>query len=406
MTLDVRPYSGSGRDYFAAVSTAFGEHLVEEDVAVFEKADAPDRRLAACDGDRVVGTAGVIPFRLTVPGAELPCAGVTAVGVHPTHRRRGLLRQMMRLQLDDIRERGEPLAALWASEEIIYQRFGYGLAALRGYFKLPRANAIFRNTPEPAGPLRIVDKDDARRILPEIFERYLPTHPGCFGRSPELWEAEVFYDPERWRHGASAAFYVVHETDGVADGYARYRVKNDWDDRGSNSTLQVGEVVGATPGARVDLWLYLFGIDLIRTIDAWNVPADDPLFLRLVEPRKLGFGLSDSLWLRIVDVPRALAGRGYAADGRIVLELTDEFCPWNAGRWLVEVEDRRARVERTTADAEVALDTTDLAAAYLGAFTVGELLRAGRGTLLRPEAAARADAMFHTERAPWSPLVF
>lgn len=406
MTTEVHPYSGSARDYFAGVSTAFGEHLVEEDVAVFEKADAPDRRLAARDGDRVVGTAGVIPFRLTVPGGELDCAGVTAVGVHPTHRRRGLLRQMMRLQLDDIHERGEVLAALWASEEVIYQRFGYGLAALRGLFKVSRAATTFRQPPDPIGSLRIVDRDEARRLLPDVYERYRPTHPGCYSISRELWEAEVFHDPERWRHGASASFYVVHETDDASDGFARYRVKGDWDDRGPNSTLQVGEVVATTPAAHVELWQFLFGIDLIRTIDAWNVPADDPLFLRLVEPRKLGFGLSDTLWLRIVDVEGALAGRRYAADGRIVLELTDEFCPWNAGRWLLEVEDGRASIERTTAGAEIALDTTDLAAAYLGAFTVGALLRAGRGAELGPGAAARAEAMLRPERAPWSPLVF
>jgi predicted acetyltransferase len=404
--VEVRPYSGSARDYIASVSTAFGEQLVEEDIPVFEKTDEADRRLAAYDGERVVGNAGVVAFSLTVPGGELPCAGVTAVGVHPTHRRRGILRQLMRLQLDDVHERGEPLAALWASEGVIYQRFGYGLATTRGHFKLPRSGSALRRVPEPRGSTRIVEKDEARRVLPAIFDRYRPTHPGCFSRSPELWEAEVFYDPERWRRGAGPAFYVVHETDGEPDGFARYRIRADWGDAGPNSSLLVTEVVGTTDSAQLELWQYLFGVDLIATIEAWNVPADDPLILQLVEPRRLGFGISDALWLRIVDVAGALNGRRYAADGRVVLELTDEFCAWNAGRWALEVEGGVGRAERTDAEAELALETNDLAAAYLGAFGIGRLLRAGRGVELQGGAGERLDPMLRTDRAPWSPIVF
>ena len=92
---------------------------------------------AAFEEGQIVGGAGAFPFELSVPGGSLPCAGVTAVGVHPTHRRRGVLRSMMDAQLRDVHERGEPIAALWASEETIYGRFGYGIASWAGELKVP-----------------------------------------------------------------------------------------------------------------------------------------------------------------------------------------------------------------------------------------------------------------------------
>ena len=260
---------------------------------------APSSRATATGSS---GTAGIFSFELTIPGGVLPAAGVTAVGVQPTHRRRGILRRMMRAQLDAIHDRGEPLAILWASEGQIYQRFGYGLATMAARIEVARDRSAFRAPHTPAGTIRLIDVDEAKRLLPPIHDAVRPRRPGFFNRTPAFWDGEVFYDPEHWRHGASAAWYAVHEVAGEPDGYARYRIRDKWDDAGPNSTIVVTDLVAENPAAHLDVWRFLLDIDLIARIEAWNVAPDDPIVLAVAEPRRLGIGLGDGMWLRVVDV--------------------------------------------------------------------------------------------------------
>ncbi len=405
MPIDVRPYDGTARDFLAAAETAFGEHLRDDDAAIFEPVFEGDRATGTFDGDRLVGTAAAFSFEMTVPGAVMPTAGITMVGVHPTHRRRGALRRMMRMQLDDVHERGEPLAILWASEGSIYQRFGYGLSTLRARIGVARERSTFRRPHVPSGELRFVGVDEAKRLFPPVHDAVLPGRPGFFHRSPAFWD-ETLHDPEHWRHGAGAAFHVLHEVDGRPDGYARYRIKDQWDDGGPNSTLMVSEILATNPSAHLDLWRFLLDVDLIGKIEAWNIAPDDPLILAVLEPRRLGLGLADGIWLRVVDVASALAGRRYQADGQLVLEVRDEFCGWNAGRWALRVEAGAPLIERTENAADLACDITDLGAAYLGAFSFRQLADAARVTELAPGGLSRADALFRTQRAPWCPKVF
>ncbi len=406
MDVDVRPYDGTPKAFFEAGELAFGERPRAEDAALHERTFEADRAIAAYDGDRVVGTAGAFSFDLTVPGGVLPAAGVTIVGVHPTHRRQGILRRMMRLQLDQVHERGEPLAILWASEGSIYQRFGYGLGSQHSSIALPRDRSAFRSPIVPAGTIRFVEVDEAKRLFPPIHDAVRPSRPGFFARTPDYWDADVFPDPEHWRRGASAAFHVVHEVGGDPDGYARYRIRDEWDATGPKSSLVVVEIMATNPAAHLDLWRYLIDIDLMAKIDAWNLAVDDPIILSVAEPRRLALTVGDALWLRVVDVPAALAGRRYRTDGSIVLEIGDEFCPWNDGRWALDVEAGAPLATPATRSADIACDITDLGAAYLGAFSFTQLAAAGRVRELEPGGIARADALFRTDRAPWCPRVF
>lgn len=406
MEIEVRPFDGEPREFHVAGELAFGEQAREEDLATFAATFEPDRAIGAYDGDRLVGTAGILSLDLTIPGAVVPSAGVTTVGVHPTHRRRGILRRMMRRQLDDVYERGEATAILWASEGSIYQRFGYGLATTATRMSIERDRGAFRRPHEPVGTIRFVEADEARRLFPPVHDAVRPTRPGFFSRTPAFWDAETFDDPEHRRRGAGPAFYVVHETDGDVDGYARYRIRDEWDGGAPKSTVVVTEKLATNPAADLDLWRYLLGIDLTSTVDAWNVAPDDPVILNVLEPRRLGIGIGDALWLRIVDVAAALAQRRYAAGGRLVLDVSDEFCPWNAGRWSLTVEDG-VPLARPASDApDLACDVTDLAAAYLGAFSFVQLADAARVRELQPGGLARADALFRTPRPPWCPKVF
>lgn len=406
MDIEVGRFSGEARDFYTAAEIAFGTHAHDEDIAHFIATFEPDRAIAATEAGEIVGTAGAYSFAFSVPGAVVPAAGVTIVAVLPTHRRRGILRRMMRHQLDDVHARGESLAILWASEGGIYQRFGYGLASLHASIKLARDRAALRLPREPVGPVRLVNVAEARQVFPAVHDAIAAHRPGFFARSDAYWEHEFFPDPQHRRDGRSAAFDVVHETNGAADGYARYRIKDDWEHVGPNSSLVLVELMAANPDAHVDLWAYLLGVDLIGQIEAWDQPVDDPLLLLVAEPRRLRATIGDALWLRIVDVAGALEGRTYRSDGELVFDLGDEFCDWNAGTWSMTVQDGRARVVPSRATAHIALDVTDLAAAYLGAFSFAQLAAAGRAREMAEGGIGRADALFRTDRAPWCPRVF
>jgi predicted acetyltransferase len=404
--IEVRPYEGSLRDWLDAVNIPFGFRVTPEDLPLFESSMELDRALAAYAGERIVGTANALSFDLTIPGGTLPAAGVTMVGVHPTHRRRGILTRMMRAQLDAIHERAEPLAILWASEAPIYGRFGYGTASYRASFELPRSRAEFREARAPSGSFKLIEADEAERIFPEIYRRSATLRAGAFSRSPGFWRTEFFHDPERWRRGGGPAFLLLHETDGIADGYARYRLHADWDERGPKAVIDIFEALATTPAAERELWEYLFTVDLTEMARAHNIPVDTPLRFWLTNPRALGLTVSDALWLRIVDLQAALAGRGYAADDRLVLDVSDPFCGWNSGRWLLQARGKDAHVTRSELAADLDLRINELGSVYLGGTSFAELLLAERIVERSPGAVQRADALFRTSLAPWAPGMF
>jgi predicted acetyltransferase len=387
-------------EFWRVCEAAFGHEPHEQDVERWSRVVEPERMLWVSDGDFKVATAGAIAFRMTIPGGELPAAGVTAVGVLPSHRRRGILTQMMREQLDDVRNRDEPVAILWASEASIYGRFGYGLATKAAKMSVDRDRAIFRDAAEPAGATRLVTLEEAADVLPDVYERVRVETPGMLARSPAWWQASALSDPEHHRQGAGPLFCAVHELGGEPDAYALYRLKTNWEEGVPNSALRTREVMATSPPARREIWRFLFGVDLVARVETWNSPPDDPLFLMLTEPRRLRMTLGDALWLRLVDLEAALAARSYGDGEGVILEVRDSFCDRNDGLW------RIPDVERVDAEPDVRLDTADLASAYLGGFSFVELARAGRAEEVRRGGLARADALFRTGVTPWCPEVF
>jgi predicted acetyltransferase len=390
-------------DAVGAISEYFGGERSQERAERFLRIHPLDRMHAAFDGRRIVGGTGSFPFEFTVPGATVAAAGVTVVGVYPTHRRRGVLTAMMRAQLDDVRERGEPIAALWASEERIYGRFGYGMASYNGEMTLPRDRSGFARPLERRGAVRIVDRDEALELFPAIWDALRVETPGMFGRTRDWWDVRPLNDPPEWRPpGSGPKRFVVLELGGRPAGYGIYRISPDWESGVANGTLHVNEAIAPGPQATAELWRYLLDVDWTATVSARLLPVDHPLFFLLAEPRRMRFRVGDGLWLRLVDVGGALSGRGYAGDGRVVLEVADEFCPWNAGRWAVE--PGQARRVRTRPD--LRLDVQALGSVYLGGFTFAELARAGRVDEVVKGGLQRADALFAVDRRPWCPEIF
>ncbi|TME30783.1 MAG: GNAT family N-acetyltransferase [Chloroflexi bacterium] len=297
-------------------------------------------------------------------------------------------------------------AILWASEATIYGRFGYGLATFKASIEIERARAGFREQHIPRGTFRLLEPDEATAACRPIYDRHMSMRVGSFSRNDGWWRAEFAHDPERWRRGGGPAFFLVHETDGAADAYARYRIHSEWDDRGPKGSVDVQEAIALNPIAERELWAYLFSVDLSAKTRAFNVPVDWGMRFMLSEPRRLGMTIGDAVWLRIVDLPAALERRSYAGNDRLILEVKDAFCPWNAGRWQLEVAPDGPRVTRTDSDPDLILEAGDLGSTYLGGVSLAELALAGRVEECTPGAVGRADALLRTPLAPWCPAVF
>lgn len=401
MTIEIRnPAADEWRGAMEAAMVTFADEAREEDFQRFQKTLVRERFWTAYDEGTPVGTAADFPFRLTVPGGELAAGGVTWVAVLPSHRRRGILTQLMRRELDDLHERGEPLAVLWASEAAIYGRFGYGMAAPHYEMDADSTRFVLRDDPGPQGKVRMLSLKDAVEPCMHVYDRLRPQISGFTARAREWWEQFRLADPEQWRNGASPKYVAIVELDGEPAAYAIYRIKSEWTDGFAKGVVRVVEALAATLPAERELWRFLFGIDLTVRVKSRLDPAS-PLPLMTLDARSLHAHLMDGLWLRLVDVGAALAGRSYAADDEIVIEVRDEFCPWNAGRWRV---GRGA--ERTDADADLEIDVADLASPYLGAFSFTRLAAAERVREVRDGALARADALFRTPRPPYCPEDF
>lgn len=395
------------RAYTLPIMAAFGEAIdegeFESDLQLFE----PDRAIGAIHDGAWVGGGSTFSFRLTVPGRrEVGAAGITGIGVRPDHRRQGILTRMMRWLLDQAAERGEPVAILHASEAAIYPHFGFGLATLQGTFDIERSRLRFGGAMEPVGRVRMVDEAEAFGIIPDLYDRVRLETPGQVARSVAKWKAQMLANGSAMRAKAGPKTRLVLDVNGEPRGYALYRTKADWGDRGPQNEVTVMEVTGLDAAVERALWEWIAQIDLVSRIKAWRAPVPHPLFLGLDDMRGMAFSVGDGLWLRLVDLPAALEARSYEGSGVVNVEVTDAFVPANAGRWRVEGTGGAAAVTRTTDAADLALDTADLAAVYLGAFRFGDLLRAGRLTECRPDAVAVADRLFATHTTAWCSTPF
>jgi len=383
-----------------------------------------DRSLVAFDGDTPVGISGIYSFRLSVPGAMAPVAGVTYIAVLPTYRRQGILSSLIRRQFAHIRDRGEAIAALWASESGIYGRYGYGTATWRAGFRFRRGEGALGRQAPVAGPglrLRLAEPEAVRAELAKVYEAMLPTRPGMFPRD-ELWWNRVLATAHEDQVDGDPLHCLLAEDDSGPRGYAIYSGTPRWDGQAflPDSVLNIRETMATDPAATAALWADLLSRDLTSEFTAGMQPVDDPVLHMLADPRRARLHIGDGLWVRLVDLPRALAQRRYACPVDVVIEVNDPILAANRGTWRLRTETTAgagtdsarsgmglaAVCEPDAGPGDLALDVSALGAAYLGGTRLGSLAGAGLVTERRGGTLAVLSAAMSWDPAPWCPQIF
>lgn len=407
MAITTRPITEDEVLHFRErINVGFGEDLDEQDrdPERFLAMLPLDRTVAAFDGDEIVGTLGAFAFEVTVPGgASVPMAGTTIVTVQATHRRQGVLTAMMRDHLEDTAARDEALAGLWTAEAPIYGRFGFGQATSRDRVEAPQGALSIPATAD--GIVRFIAPADVAGAFAPVFDEIRATKPGMLARSEGWWKHEVVHDPSHHRNDTSAKRFITFEADGRVEGYAIYTQKPDWNDFIPNGQVRVKEILATTDRAHTGLWNFVSNIDLYPRVRHWNLATDDPLWWKLVDPRRVERRRTDALWVRVMNVPAALEARTYQSDGSIRIGVEDPFRPGTSGVYELAVSEGVGKSVAVGGDADVHLGIDALGALYLGTGSVPSMAAAG---LIdgAEDRVSQLDRLFRTAVEPWCDDVF
>ncbi|MEO8106279.1 MAG: GNAT family N-acetyltransferase [Actinomycetes bacterium] len=388
--------------------TVFGEPTHEEDLTspAYGVVD-DDRAFLAWDGDVVAGTCANFSLQTSTPGGSLPTAGVTWIGVLPTHRRRGVMSQMLTTLHEDGMARNEPIAALWAADAAIYGRFGYGVATQRLSIEIPHAPSALQGAPsDPSLRLRMVDTADDFALTAPIYEDAGRRRGGVLAID-DKWNAAHIYDPPHYRDGATRTQTVVAEDDDGVRGFLRYALKESWPTgRFAEGSVVVRRLMSLDAAAHAALWSYCFSLDLMTKTTWWNLPVDDPVLSWLEHSRQTTRQVNDAMWVRILDLPTALSGRAYATDIDVTLKVTDSKFAQNAGTWRLSGGPDGASCKRTSSDADLCMDIRTLSSILLGGPTLMSHGHAGWVGEQTHGALAATSAAFGADWAAYCPFVF
>lgn len=378
-------------------SANFHEEHDDEEARLWRDSLPPQRCWTATDEVGHLASSGAMPFRISVPGGDtLGCAGVTVVGVRVDHRRRGLLRAMMTRLHEDALANDEPVAALYASESAIYGRFGYGLAVPLDQVTI-RSQDLATIRGGDASRVRLITRERWLDLAPRLADAMGRVRAGMLTLPDGAWEASLHTaDKHPHRFAAVGERGVVH-----------YRTKDGpWEHRVPDATLDVRSMFAVDAAAEADLWAHLAAVDLVTEITAKHVRVDHPLRFMVADEARVRDRSSMPMWVRLLDMPRALATRSWEVADRLVLAVTDRSMPANAGTWSLDAGPDGCEVTRTDESADAALDVADLASLWLGGVPPATLAAAGRLEVAAPEVVGRLRRLFAVDVAPWTPFDF
>ena len=415
MTIEVRPLLSDVPDEDAAFEllvevdhASFADDAEKDELKTARAVTELDRSVLAWDGDEPVGCASIYSLQMSVPGGgTLPCAGVTWVGVLPTHRRRGVMTAMLNHMHTSVREaEHEPIAGLWASQSPIYPRFGYGLASRHLWMTIQRSHGSISQAPldQTLRTRLVTPQNDAPFTMP-VYAQLMQRRPAMPALN-ESWQARLVDDPKSEREGASSLRTVLVEDDNGVRGFARYAFKHEWKEGYGDGELRVHKLMATDPAAEAALWRYLIDFDLSGRVDVWNLPVDSPISHWLDEPRHHKRQIGDALYLKFMDLPRAFAARTFSEPIDFVAEVNDETAPCNEGRWRIEGDETGARCTQTNDPVDIEISSDRLASAFLGGTDLSQLALAGLVNEQTKGALRHAAKGLNHSLAPWSPFVF
>lgn len=378
-----------------AGSLGFGSNWDEE------KREPPmpdlDRAIAAYEDSNIVGTAHAFATKMNVPGGSLNCAAVDYVAVLPTHRRRGIMTKLMKKQLGDIYERGETIAALHPSESLIYGRFGYGIGTYDEDWEIDTRHSDFGTPPKYDGSFEFEKPSLINKSIPRLYETSMRNRPGSILPTSDRWE-RIAGDIRTSNGNLQQYFHVKYLSSGEHKGYVRYSITED--------VVTIVELMSSSLEAHAALWRFCFDIDLIWKVKASRRPTDDPLLFMLADSRRLTRNVRDSLWIRLIDVQKALESRSYNVTGSLVFKINDAFCSWNHGVFELEIQDDWVHCSISKKSPDLVIDVSDIASTYLGTIRFSKLKNSGRLEEHTPGSVKLADQMFNSELDPWCPYSF
>jgi predicted acetyltransferase len=408
--LTLRPFTPEEFEAaYRLLMRVFGQKVEDADIeaerAVFEY----DRSLAVFDGDEMVACMGGYGFDMSVPGGSLPIAGTTWVGVSPTHRRQGILRMMMDRHLADVIVRGESVAALWASETAIYGRFGYGTAVERLRCRVDLRGGLHWEATAPGPPtaVHLIGLDEAYETLAPIYEAARRRRAGMHARSEAWWGMQALSTRPGVMDGINTKLVAVAEVDGRDAAYAIHGIGQSTERGRSESVLQVVEMAGVDTHAEAAMWRYLLSHDLVDRVSAQMRPVDEPLPLLLTDQRRVTREPTDALFVRILDIDRALRGRGYRESAGVTIEVTDRSVEANDGTWRVEVAPEGASVESADGTSpDLRMDIRSLGSLYMGDIGLRRLASAGLVEVRNRDVVPSVEAALASDEAGWIPEVW
>jgi predicted acetyltransferase len=392
------------------ISAAFMER---PDIARVAESITPrwesERTWLAFDGDLVCGTFRSWPTEITVPGlARLPAAAVAAVAVRPTHRRRGVLRAMAAAEHAAIRDRGEAMGLLYASEFGIYGRFGYGPATRLGTWTVDVSRSRFLEPATATGSVDLVQPDTAvRDEIRDAYDAWRRTSVAELRRRDFTWDGRLGLEDDPWGRPWKG-FLVIHRDEGGRlDGFVRYTAESKWERGLPAGRIDVQELIALGEPAEAALWAFLGSIDLATTLKAAGRSVADRLPWRVANPRAVQLSdVDDAMWVRLFDVPRALGARTYERPGSLVLEVVDGERPGGPSRVLLDGGPDGATCVPTDRSPDLTLGVAALGSIYLGAHRPSDVALRGGVDEHRRGALATADAMFRTLVEPWTSTFF
>ena len=410
MTIEYRQITAAEhRRFGVAVERGFGEHYEPNHhrFQLDKRTLTPEMTICAFDDGEIVGTSAAFPLESIVPGGRtIGNAGITAVTVAATHRRQGLLTNMMKRLLERERDIGQPVASLWASESNIYGRFGYGMSIQHQVFNIDTRKAGLSSCPEISGNLRYVDISEARKVFPQVWESAAEMHSGFPRCDDNHWDRMMAGFSEK--SGWGKPWFVVYEENKTALGFAIYYLKSPSDGQITNphGVVNADMIIHSSPASHAALWKHLLNIDLYDRLSTWRSSSDDSLPWMLADLRQLERRPYDAVWYRLLDVAEALSARTYLTSGTLIFEVEDSFIPEWGGRFELSGGPDGSRCTSTRKFPDITLPSATLATIYLGGANLRDLERAGRAEENTEGAIELAEAMFATVRAPWCPMMF